>query len=32
MGILKNEKLIWDSENKNVTLKKKGFEIWIFEN
>ena len=30
MVILKNEKLIRDLENKNVILKKKGFEIWIF--
>ena len=32
MIILKNENLIWDLENKNVNLKKKRFEIWIFEN
>ena len=31
MVILKNVKLIWDSKNKDVTLEKKGFEIWIFE-
>ena len=30
--ILKNEKLIYDWENMNATLKKNGFEILIFEN
>ena len=29
--ILLNENLIWDSENENVILKNKRFEIWIFD-